>query len=104
MLGPLAWVSGEEHPAFATAIAAATLTNPMTRINLCTPNNLPFVLPFVVTGQARAYPCSTAAAIRPRGGEPRSISAVWKRLSVKSAPQAALARSRSAMISSFPQV
>src|SRR5277367_6361128 len=56
MPGPPAWLSGAEHPALATAIAAATPTNPMTRINLSTPNNLPFVLPFVVTGQARALP------------------------------------------------
>ena len=45
-----------------------------------------------------------AVPIRPRGGEPRSISAVWNRLRVKPGPQAARARSRSAMISSLPQV
>src|ERR1700722_16110895 len=43
MPGPPAWLSGAEHPALATAIAAATLTNPMTRLNLSTRNNLPLV-------------------------------------------------------------
>jgi hypothetical protein len=37
MPGPPAWFRGAEHPALATATAAAALTNPMTRVNLSTP-------------------------------------------------------------------
>ncbi len=51
-----------------------------------------------------AQPRSRAPSRRPSGGEPRSSRALWNRSSEKPDPQAARARSRSAMISSFPHV
>jgi tRNA(Arg) A34 adenosine deaminase TadA len=51
-----------------------------------------------------AQPRVTAVPSSPSGGEPSSSSAAWNLRSEKPGPHSFLARSRSAMISSLPQV